>query len=197
MLKRTEKIIRFLIFVLLFSSCRTAMVPVSYSFNAVNVKSGISGSWIDVTGQLPEGSAIEQTISGELIAIQNDSLYVLTSVTLTSISIKAVNKAILYVFKNRTARFAAITSLVFIPNIIGTSIDGNFGFLLLGFPWLVAGTALTIVEGINNSSHLIYPERNRIDELRDFARYPIGIPSGIDKNRLHLVSPSSQKQIMY
>jgi hypothetical protein len=61
------------------------------------------------------------------------------------------------------------------------------GFLLIGLPGLVCGTIVTIVEG-NDSDILKYPGKNNMDDLVKFSRFPQGMPKGIEKSKLHLVS---------
>jgi hypothetical protein len=187
MLKKIDKIAIFLC-VLLLSACKTAMIPSGYRLPLRDVKKEITGSWIDINKHTKAGPGSADTLAGELIAIQNDTLYVLTSNRLVAIQSENVKNAVLYIFINRSGSFAAVTSLVYAPEIIA-AIGYKIGaFLLLGIPWVITGTILSAVESGNKSNLLIYPERDRLIEFRDFSRFPRGIPPGVDKSKLHLVT---------
>jgi len=111
MLKRTEQIAIFLC-VLLLSACKTAMILRGTDFPQ-RCKERDYRSWIDINTRSKTGEAL----SGELIAIQNDTLYILTSEQLTGIPSEKVKDAVLYIFINRSGSFAAVTSLVFVPTL--------------------------------------------------------------------------------
>jgi hypothetical protein len=165
------------------SACKTAMIPSGYRFPLRDARKEITGSWIDINTRSKTGEAL----SGELIAIQNDTLYILTSEQLTGISSEKVKDAVLYIFINRSGSFAAVTSLVFVPNIIAAIGYKMGGFLILGIPWVITGTILSAVESGDKSNLLIYPERDNLSKFRDFTRFPKGLPPDVDRSKLHLV----------
>jgi hypothetical protein len=187
MLKRIDKIIVFLC-VLLLSACKTAMIPSAYRFAPRNVKKEITGSWIDINKRTKVGSESINGMSGELIAIQNDTLYVLTSDRLAGIPSENVKDAVLYIFMNRSGSYAAVTLLVYAPDIIAAIGYKIGGFLLFGIPWIITGAMLSINEAWDKSNLLIYPEINGLIGFRDFSRFPRGIPPEVDKSKLHLVA---------
>lgn len=195
MLKKINNISIFLC-VLLLSACKTAMIPSGYRLPLRDVKKEITGSWIDINKRTRAGPGSADTLSGELIAIQNDTLYVLTSSQLIAIPSENVKNAVLYIFINRSGSFASVTSLVFAPDIIAAIANKLGGFLILGIPWVITGTILSAVESGDKSNLLIYPERDRLIEFRDFSRFPRGIPPEVDKSKLHLVVNQSGRVVL-
>lgn len=188
MLKGTNQILILSVCFVLLSGCRTAQIPSGYRLAPREVKKEIAGSWIEINSRTQAGQETLQVLSGELIAIQNDTLYILTSEQLTGIASKKVNEAILYIFTSRAGTLATITSLVFVPDIVGAIVNRIPGFLILGIPWIVSGSIFTGFELGDKSNLLIYPDRNRLSEFTDFTRFPKGIPPEVDRSKLHLIT---------
>jgi hypothetical protein len=186
MLKRINSIRIFFISILFFTGCSISNIPRSYRFNPRDIKKEITGNWIEVKTSSNVIGNPEIEVSGELIAIQSDTVFILTEVQLNGVQISKINKAILYIYNSRAGRYAAVTGLLYLPDIIAAAGYGNLSFLALGLPWLIAGSIIIFSEG-SNSNVLIYPNRNRMEDFRKFARFPQGMPQGIIKEKLHLI----------
>jgi hypothetical protein len=189
MSKRIKTILIFTIGLLLIGGCNSTNIPESYLRNPKEVKKGITGCWIEITAKSNIGEVQASNLSGELIAIQSDTLYILSEIQLTAINKNNLATARLYIFKNQGPKYALNTGLLITPNIIGAvSSDYGVEFMTLAIPIALTGIIITIIEGTNKRNLLIYPAKNSIDEFTKFSRFPMGIPPGLDKNELHLLT---------
>jgi hypothetical protein len=188
MLKRINSILFVSGFILFLSGCSSSKVPVSYSYNKRELRKEITGSWTEVKLNPTDTTGQKTAISGELIAIQSDTVYILTSMGLQGIHEYNINEAVVYMYRNQAGMYATITLLLYIPDIVAAIITGYPYFLLIGLPWIVMGSTIALIETSNQSNLLNYPFGNQFQELKKFARFPQGIPPGIDKSRLHLIT---------
>jgi hypothetical protein len=188
MLKRINSILLLSGFILFLSGCVASRVPVDYAYNPGKLKRVITGNWTEVKLNSRDITGNETALSGELIAIQSDTVYILNGLGLQGIHKSNINEAVVYMYKNQAGTFAIVTGLLYIPDIVASIVIGTPGFLFIGAPWLVIGSVLSIVEGSDHSNLLKYPYSNQLQELKKFARFPQGMPPGIDKSRLHLLT---------
>jgi hypothetical protein len=186
MLKRINSIVIFFIFILFLTGCSISNIPMSYRFNPRDVIKEITGNWIEVKTSSNDIENPEIKLSGELIAIQSDTVYILTEVKLNSILLSRINEATLYIYYNQGGKYAAVTGLLYLPDIIAAAANGIPAFLAIGIPWLLIGSIITFSEG-SNSNELIYPKKNTIEDFRKYARFPQGVPHEVMKDKLHLV----------
>jgi hypothetical protein len=87
-----------------------------------------------------------------------------------------------------TGQFAAVTGLLYLPDMIASVVSDMPGFLIPGAPWIITGSILTIAEGSNHSNILNFPGFCSLEELNKFARFPQGMPPDFDKTRIHLLT---------
>jgi hypothetical protein len=186
MLRRINSILVFSVSILFLLGCSTAKIPMSYRFNPRDLKKEITGCWIEVNMHSKANVNPEMELSGELVAIQSDTVYVLTEVQLNGIQLNKINEAILYIYNSQGGKYVAVTGLLYLSDIIAAMATGIPTFLDIGLPWLVGGSIITFSEG-NNSNLLIYPKKNTIEDFRKFARFPQGILPGVMKDKLHLI----------
>jgi hypothetical protein len=172
-------------FILLLTACNRSFAPSAYKYNIHDVQRQISGCWTDVKIISAKSFQGEIFVSGELIAIESDTMYLLSLYKLESICLDSVNEVILRMYQNRAGKFALATSLLFASNIVGAVIHDSGGFLLIGIPGLMTGTIISLIE--SSKSNLRCSNKYDISDLKKFARFPQGMPQGIDKSRLHLV----------
>jgi hypothetical protein len=165
------------------------MVPSGYLHGPLQVKKSFTGSWIKVSINADSVPDSKIELSGELIAIQSDTVYILTQLNLVPLHRNRINSAILFVFTNQSAVPPLIGGLSYFPNILGALIQPEFsnGFLLLGVPVLTAGIILGLIERGGNSA-LEYPKKYKIDDFKKFARFPQGLPASIRRDKLHLIT---------
>lgn len=170
MSKRINILLIFITGLLIFTGCNATKIPRNYLPNPHEMRNNITGSWIDVTIHSDLADGLNVQLSGELIAIQSDTLFILSDIQLSAIKSVNIDTAILYIFKNQGGKFALITGLLIVPDIIGAIAYSMPGFLFLGVPVLAVGSAFAITEGIGKSNRLLYPGRNTFEQFRKFAR---------------------------
>jgi hypothetical protein len=185
--KRIKIILLFAGLMLLLPECSTLMIPANYRYTAHQLKRGITGSWIHIKMNLRADTTQETEFSGELIAIQSDTMYIVTPDGLKEVRVSGIAEAVLYMYMNQPGMYASVTGLLYLPDIIAALVIGTPGFLLLGIPWVVTGGIVTIAEGSNHTNILTYPHFCTLGELNKFARFPKGMPQAIDKTRIHLL----------
>jgi hypothetical protein len=191
MSKRIRAILISTISLLLIGGCNSTNIPKDYLRNPKDAAKSIAGSWIEISRKSAFVDAQVSKLSGELIAVQSDTLYVLSEIKLSVIETDSIGTARLYIFKNQGGKYALITGLLLVPNIIGAMANGGEyagEFIQLAIPLAVTGITIAIIEGTSKNNQLNYPAYNSIEEFRKFARFPTGIPQGVDKSELHLIN---------
>ena len=186
MSKRIKYILTCLVCILTLSGCNTARIPAEYRFKPAEVEKSSTGCWIDITLFKADSTAPVIKLSGELIAIQSDTIYILTSVQLSEIPSEEVSEAVLYIYNNQSGHFMLITVLLLIPNVIAAIANNTPEFLLLDIPWLIGGSFISLNESIGGSHQLKYPGKISLKDFGKFARFPQGIPQGLNKDKLNL-----------
>lgn len=182
-------LILFLI-LLLLSSCNASRIPSTVPKGFVpplrEIKERVTGSWIDIALRTSDNPAENIKVSGELIAIHSDSIFVLTFDKLLAFNIQSVEKAKLYLFISPVNIYGLATALLFMPNLVGIiATNYGVGFLSLGIPWLITGTVSSVIEEANNKNILEFPSKSKLDDFRKFARFPMGIPVEVKKEQLY------------
>lgn len=164
-------------------------VPVGFVPHLSEIKNRVTGSWVDLSIRDSSSQPGINKYSGELIAINNDSIFVLTLDKLAIFNINSVGKAKLYIFISPVMAYGLSTALIFLPNLIGMFYSGSdyaINFLALGLPWLLTGSVSSLIEEANNKNILEFPEKNKLGEFIKFARFPMGIPVEVNRDHLHL-----------
>lgn len=187
MLRRINSILLLTGFILFLAGCSSSRIPVGYRYTPRQLKKDFTGNWTDVRLNSKDITGSELVLSGELIAIQSDTIYILSEHGLEGIQISDMKETVLYLYMDQAGKYALITGLLYLPDILAAMINSEAGFLVLGIPWILTGTIETMAAGSNNQNLLIYPYKNQLTDLKKFARFPMGMPPGIDKSKLHLI----------
>lgn len=135
------------------------------------VRQSAFGAWASV---VPDDSA-RRRVDGELIAVDRDSIHVLTATGLVSLGMHAVRDVTLTTFAQPRGDLQAWA-------LFGTASAATHGlFAVLTVPtWLLVG-------GLSNASAARAPVvelKDGVDELRKFARFPQGLPATLDRTVL-------------
>jgi len=186
MSERINQIILLGVCLVLLTECQNSMIPRAYVPGPSMAEKSITGSWIVMTIQQDLPLPAKSEISGELIAIENDTVYLLTRSSFLRIRQGTVSKAVIYPFRPQSSTVLAITGLSLLPTLFGSVIrpDPGAALLLLGIPLVVTGTIM----GMNEyyGSIIRYPQYYSLKDLSRFARFPQRLPPGFDPERLHL-----------
>lgn len=149
--------------------CASTGAPRGWLPNAKQAQQETYGAWIWV--EYSRGST-KQRAEGELIAVERDSIFILTQDTLVAIAESEIELGRLtaYDAKDRLlAGWTAVGSL--------TTLSHGFGLLATLPLWVVSGSISTVAQSFAPIEEL--PVESW-DDLRKYARFPQGLPEGLD-----------------
>jgi hypothetical protein len=189
MLRKINSISSLFVLFALLLGCYSEDIPEAYLPLPGKVKTQVTGSWVSINYHSPQDSNYSKKISGELIAVQTDSIYVLNELQLYSVDINSIDSARLYIFKNQTGKYVLATVIGLTPNIIAAMANQMYEFLILAIPWALTGTITSLIEGSGHNDKLEYPKKNSLEDFKNFARFPMGIPPDMERNELTLLTP--------
>jgi hypothetical protein len=157
--------------VVLASACTGVRAPGKSVPKRHGVATEAFGGWIMVSSGNPEVSG------GELIGLTEESVYIMTGDGLQVIPRAEVVSARLIMYNTDAWEYSLWTTAGSLATL------SNGFFLAFTFPmWLVTGIPVATGEA-NRHNYIDYPAAGW-DELNKFARFPQGIPKGIDISSL-------------
>jgi hypothetical protein len=158
---------------LLAGGCASSTAPNGWLPSAIDAGTRVRGGWATVsTGRDERRPAAE----GELIAVEPDTLFVLSGGTLVGVPRAAILRATVTGYYNDWKDMRAWTAL----GSISTFSHG--GFLILSLPaWILVGSIATA--GASREPQMVYPE-TKWEKLPHYARFPQGLPAALDRRRL-------------
>ena len=164
-----------IILVVAVAGCASNPAPSGWLPGATDVPIEPYGAWVE----LGIGSAEpERTVSGELLAVHQDSLFVFVYGNLEAYSITEIRQA-------RVAWYESGASMLMIWTVAGSLASvshGAFGMITLPL-WILGGSLASASQ--SKSPFVDYdPGKSRPESLRPYARFPQGIPPDIDRSRL-------------
>lgn len=169
--------------IVLAAACASSTAPVGFLPAPLESQRTAYGGWIEVEygdGRRPERAA------GELLAVQGDSLYVLTPRVgelggAVTVATSAITKAKLTAYDSQSGKFAMWT-------LLGVFSTASHGFVLvLSAPvWILTGSTATAVQSHRPQS--LYPTVGW-NAIAPYARFPQGLPPGIDLRTLQSKPP--------
>lgn len=156
------------------ANCARHAPPTGWLPNANAAQRDVFGGWIVVSAVGMDGERI--TRAGELIAVEDDSLYLLPAIEnadLCALAWQDVRKAKLVRYKPKSEEMFAWTFL-------GTLSTLSHGFwLLLTAPfWILFGGIST--DSMARSADLYYYPGEPWEAFAPYARFPRGMPPGLD-----------------
>jgi hypothetical protein len=165
---------------LFLAGCATSSAPDGWLDNPGDLQHEAFGGWVDVQYRtVVQYQSARDTTSGngELIAVHPDTLYVLSPFgTLTSLPRSAIVKA-------RLSRYDANEEELGFWTFFGTASTISHGYALVFSAPIWFFTGLGAVVGQSRQPFLTYPTTSW-DTLRRYARFPQGLPSGLDPETL-------------
>lgn len=160
---------------LLVSGCASTSAPDAWQSTAQTMQQEAYGAWIDVRFASPTDTVQTSRMRGELVAVGDDSLWVLPlEGTLQSVSRATTSQVQLTTFDSNWGYLATWTAL-------GTlsTISHGFGLILSGPVWILGGSAVA-----GNQSYKPIFENPDTEVLRRYARFPQGLPPGVSRKEL-------------
>ncbi|MDX9905137.1 MAG: hypothetical protein RBS55_00975 [Bacteroidales bacterium] len=148
------------------------------------------GRWIEVKYTAAVDSSFIHTLAGELIAYSGHDLYVLDSAKMNIMPDSLITTARLFLYRKNPNKFLITSLLMIIPNAIGMVVYPEYalGFLALAIVPVINGAIFTLVDRNTPTNELRYPKKE-LKELAKFARFPQGLPAGVDPEELRLPPP--------
>ncbi len=152
------------------------------------------GGWIvidtargDRRGGGSAGPAIQ--VAGELIAVDPDTVFVMSQGTLVSLTKSQVERASLFAYDAQSGRLA-------LWGFLGTlsSAATGFGALLLAPVWIIGSTAATASRS-NAPVVELTSGGGRWAQMALYARFPQGLPPGVDRAALRPVPERSKQPV--
>lgn len=158
-------------------ACAANPAPEGWRPPAQEAERTVQGGWIVVKWRAGD---VKQRLEGELIAVDEKRLDVLTASGLRSVPREQVGGLKLVGYGTEGTSLGLWT-------LLGTvSTLSHGGFLLLTAPlWLIAGTAAAVGE---SNAGFAKPE-----ELAKYARFPQGLPPGLDPAALGRLPERSRR----
>ena len=162
-------------------ACATTTAPQAWLPELSVAQRDGFGGWVSIKYGTEKS---ETTIHGELIAIDLNQLSVLTAQGMIFVPSKNIDFMKLTTYDSKSGRFAGWTCL-------GTLSTISHGvFLIFTAPaWLLGGSCVTGIQ--SREPQITYPEKS-LDEFRAFARFPQGLPKGIDGQSLSPKRPGEK-----
>lgn len=184
------KLLSALLPVLLLTGCRSVQEAYQYTPSLSNSGTYLYGRWVVVNYTAAEDSAYIYTKSGELIAYNDKRLYVLDLVRMNIIPDSLITTATLFMYRKNPKAVIITTLVMIVPNFIGALAYPDYApeFLALAVIPVINGIIFTSIEKGVPNNQLRYPKQD-LEEFTKFARFPQGIPEGLDIDRLELPPP--------
>lgn len=186
-MSKISKFFQLLLVTVLLAGCAVpGEIPSNYLRNPRELSTMANGCWIIINQSVDFSDANKGKTSGELIAVQNNTFYILTQSSLVRVPTAEIITATMYLFKNQTNYYLLVTGLGLLPNVIGAIVYGIPAFLTLGIPFAIVGITTASIEC--KANELRFPKMNKLDEFGKFSRFPQGIPPGVELEKLTLIS---------
>ena len=157
------------------AACAYNPAPSGFLPSPKEADRNLYGAWIELT--VPDGRR-ERMVAGELIAVGQDSVWLLpdSGAGVVAFATAGLTRGQLVWYHSEAGAVAGYTALGIVSTI------SNGAFLLLTAPaWLITG----VVASSNESGAPIRKSpRTRWADLAAYARFPGGMPVGIDVSQL-------------
>lgn len=156
----------------LFCACASLKSPEGWLPKVSEVESQAYGSWV-VVEHISGGQTM--TTSGELIAVSPDFVLILNKSGVSEIPAAAVRQTKLEIFKEK--------KIIGLWAFLGTlsTVSHGWGLVLSAPVWLISGIGGAIGESLSGIVEIKGPPS---EECRKYARFPQGLPAGIDLRSL-------------
>ena len=154
-----------------FAHCASTRAPSGWLTDPKNVPVDPYGGWVSVESEVG-------LISGELIAVANDTMFA-ADTSLHAVSFSSIHSVRLAVYDPGTVAAAVVGGTIL------TVSNGVYLFLTAPM-WIIGGSVAAAIQ--SRDPLLDYPDV----PLRDFAiyaRYPQGLPTGVDRTAIRMKPP--------
>lgn len=168
-----------LLCVALAAGCATSSAPRGFLRPPLEAQRSAYGGWIEIALVREPRARTEGTLSGELIAVGDDSIFVLGAAGLRAVAVPQIARARLMAYD---AQYGALASWTLL-GVLSTASHG-VGLILTAPMWIVLGTTATSAQS-HAPLHVVTRPAD-LPSLRPFARFPQGLPPALDRRALSL-----------
>ena len=162
-------------FCFLFADCATVNAPSHWLSDPDRVASDVRGGWIDI-------KSLQGRITGELIAATKDTVFVADS------ALHAVVSGDIASARLVTYDASSMGGYVFLGTL---STISNGLFLIVTAPmWIIGGSIAATSRSFDPV--IDYPSKPLTD-FAPFARFPQGLPLGLDRRAIQMKMGSEQR----
>jgi len=164
------------------AGCTASPAPKAWLASPQAAESTAFGGWVVVElGKHADPPAI----SGELIAISEDSIHVLSASKLTSLAMASTTRVTLWGYDSQWHSLGTWTAIGAV-----SAASHGLGVVATGpLLWIVPGSLLT---GAASRDAVVSTPGKTWRELRPYARFPAGLPPELDRSGL-LEKPAPPK----
>lgn len=165
----------FLTIVFLALSCATVKTPQNPVPKRTELETEAYGARIRLTSKNEQHF---KWAAGELLCIHTDFVYVLNDAgNIEVINKKEVKTAHIVLYQTLASKYTSWA-------LLGTLSTASHGkFMVISFPlWLISGISISRAEA-QRINYLYYPETSW-KEISHFARFPQGLPTGLNLNKI-------------
>lgn len=158
----------------LLSGCAIVSAPRGWLPKAQETPTDVYGGWVE----LHYSSAGErERLRGELIALSADSIYVADE-ALHVVARADLQRAQLVAYESEAGKLGGLVAL-------GTLSTASHGFVsVLTAPvWILFGGAMAVVQSYKPV--VAFPS-SKLERFAPFARYPKGMPAGLDRGQVKM-----------
>jgi hypothetical protein len=154
-------------------ACSPASAPRGYLPSSRGSAYDTYGGWIHVQ----TGGYARRSVNGELIAIEADSMYVLTASEFEILLIQDIETATLVGYDSDAGYMVGWT----VAGMLSTLSHGYI--LVFSAPvWLLGGLAAATTE--SSATQRVFPKDATLESLARYSRFPQGLPDGVDLSML-------------
>ncbi len=176
----TRNIIIVLIFSFLYVGCSRTFAPSGWLPETDEYQRDVYGGWMTLVSysSTSEGKAELYEYRGEFLSADSENVYLLAD-TVYIVKKKNIKSAVLEITEKNTGVYAGWTlAFLLTPLINGmySAITGPLG--------LITGIAATSGESMRDRYEAQYPDNSYWSLVQKFARFPQGLPEGIDLNKI-------------
>jgi hypothetical protein len=155
--------------------CATVQAPDGWLTDPQKAGSDVYGGWITI--KLGSGDEKNTPLQGELLAISRDSLFI-ANVKFCAVAASTLTSARLYAYQSHAGQMAGLVVLGML-----SSVSNGLMFIITAPMWMIFGSIATSIQSYEPI--LSFPDV-KLDRFIVYARYPQGLPSDIDRNKIRM-----------
>ncbi len=166
-------------------ACASTPAPRGWLPDARQSQRDAHGAWVNV--EYSDWTQNVHAVWGELIASHDDSLFVATLQGLRGVAWTDVTRGVIVTYDPRADAATGWAMM----GVLGSLTNGWF-FVFTGPAWMIIGASTT--HSLVRDATIKVPQKEPdMDSIAMYARFPQGLPEGVDRSRLKLAAPPEEE----